>query len=103
MNPDKFPDMVNEKAEMEDRDKLAKFAVELDLVPLETNIKNLQSMIVTSSSKLQESKPLTAWQPPDKGHIYNEALRYQGETFAHNENIFEWDNLRRICWEEEED
>ena len=45
MDPSKFPDKIREDAEIADPSKTAKFAVELDLVPLETNIKNLQSMV----------------------------------------------------------
>ena len=56
-----FPDKYNSDEELYDKTKTAKYAVELDLVPLETNIKNLQSMIHTSSQKLKESKPLTPW------------------------------------------
>ena len=52
MDPSKFPDKIREDAEIADPSKTAKFAVELDLVPLETNIKNLQSMVQTTGHKL---------------------------------------------------
>lgn len=45
----------------------AHWAIELDLVSLEDNIRNLQDMIKTSTKKLKESKPLEAWRPARQG------------------------------------
>jgi hypothetical protein len=59
---------MKEKGKCTDREcGFAHFAIELDLVPLDANIKNLQGMIEVSSKKLQNMKPLEPWRPAKSG------------------------------------
>lgn len=44
-------------------------AIELDLIPVETKMKNLNGVIHSSTVKMKNMKPLEPWKPAKSGDI----------------------------------
>jgi hypothetical protein len=48
---------------------LAHTPIELDLIPVETKVRNLQGVIQSQTLKLKDMKPLEPWRPVKSGDI----------------------------------
>lgn len=48
--------------------------IQLDLIPVETKMKNLQGVIQSQTSKLKNMKPLEPWRPVKSGEIIHSKL-----------------------------
>lgn len=96
----------------------AHFAIELDLVTLETNIKNLTGMIGTTTKKLKESKPLDPWRPVKSGVVEDTDLMHMKSKKrkrmdddddederkpGEKEDIFERENLEKLVWDDDDE
>lgn len=60
-------------------DKFCRFAhnaIELDLIPIATKMKNLQGVIQSSTQKMKNMKPLEPWRPVKSGEIIHSKSNY---------------------------
>lgn len=87
-------------------------------MPLETNIKNLQSMVLTETKKLKASEPLEPWHPVKSGMIEDTDMMLMASKKRKKDEdeddedspkrkvkefIFERDNLEKLCWDDDDD
>ena len=62
---------------------MAHTPIELDLIPVESKVKNLQGVIQSQTLKLKDMQPLEPWKPVKSGEII-----HSKSSHTHNTNLF---------------
>ena len=57
--------------------------IELDLIPVETKMKNLQGVIQSQQQKLKNMKPLEPWRPVKSGEVIHSKFQSYLIDIAH--------------------